>query len=308
MPKLKGLKSGKKPTKPSPQLIRRILRGPLFWIIAALIGVSIFGQISTSGKEFITVDTSVILNEISKDNVKSAIVIDREQKVRVVLKDGEFVDGASHLEASYVTGQEPIIVELLTSNPPATNWNVEVPTQSFFISLILSILPIFLIIFLLLLFMGGGQGGRVLSFGRSRAKLQNKEMPTNTFADVAGADEAVAELREIKDFLASPDKYQAIGAKIPKGVLLYGPPGTGKTLLARAVAGEAKVPFYSISGSEFVEMFVGVGASRVRDLFAKQNKMLRQLFLSMRLTQLVASAALALVAEMMSASKPLINY
>ena len=273
IPKLKGLKSGKKPTKPSPQLIRRILRGPLFWIIAALIGVSIFGQISTSGKEFITVDTSVILNEISKDNVKSAIVIDREQKVRVVLKDGEFVDGASHLEASYVTGQEPIIVELLTSNPPATNWNVEVPTQSFFISLILSILPIFLIIFLLLLFMGGGQGGRVLSFGRSRAKLQNKEMPTNTFADVAGADEAVAELREIKDFLASPDKYQAIGAKIPKGVLLYGPPGTGKTLLARAVAGEAKVPFYSISGSEFVEMFVGVGASRVRDLFAqaKQN-------------------------------------
>jgi len=120
--------------------------------------------------------------------------------------------------------------------------------------------------------MGGGQGGRVLSFGRSRAKLQNKEMPTNTFADVAGADEAVAELREIKDFLASPDKYQAIGAKIPKGVLLYGPPGTGKTLLARAVAGEAKVPFYSISGSEFVEMFVGVGASRVRDLFASKAK------------------------------------
>ena len=109
--------------------------------------------------------------------------------------------------------------------------------------------------------MGGGQGGRVLSFGRSRAKLQNKETPTNTFADVAGADEAVAELREIKDFLASPDKYKAIGAKIPKGVLLYGPPGTGKTLLARAVAGEAKVPFYSISGSEFVEMFAGLSAT-----------------------------------------------
>ena len=273
IPKLKGFKSGKKPTKPSPQLVRRILRGPLFWIIAALIGVSIFGQISTSGKEFIKVDTSVILNEISKDNVESAIVIDREQKVRVVLKDGEFVDGASRIEASYLTGQEPLIVELLTSNPPASNWNIEVPTQSFFVSLILSILPIFLIIFLLMLFMGGGQGGRVLSFGRSRAKLQNKENPTNTFADVAGADEAVAELREIKDFLASPEKYQAIGAKIPKGVLLYGPPGTGKTLLARAVAGEAKVPFYSISGSEFVEMFVGVGASRVRDLFAqaKQN-------------------------------------
>ncbi|MSW58944.1 MAG: ATP-dependent zinc metalloprotease FtsH, partial [Actinobacteria bacterium] len=168
---------------------------------------------------------------------------------------------------------ESLIVELLTSNPPTKTWDVKVPTQSFFVSLILSILPIALIIFLLMLFMGGGQGGRVLSFGKSRAKLQNKEVPTNTFADVAGADEAVAELREIKDFIASPDKYKAIGAKIPKGVLLYGPPGTGKTLLARAVAGEAKVPFYSISGSEFVEMFVGVGASRVRDLFAqaKQN-------------------------------------
>ena len=273
VPKLKGLKSGKKPSKPSPQLAKRILRGPLFWIIAALITVSIFGQISTTGKEFTKVETSTILNEIAKDNVKSAIVIDREQKVRVVLKDGEFVEGASKLEASYVSGQESLIVELLTSNPPTKTWDVKVPTQSFFVSLILSILPIALIIFLLMLFMGGGQGGRVLSFGKSRAKLQNKEVPTNTFADVAGADEAVAELREIKDFIASPDKYKAIGAKIPKGVLLYGPPGTGKTLLARAVAGEAKVPFYSISGSEFVEMFVGVGASRVRDLFAqaKQN-------------------------------------
>ena len=273
IPKLKGFSNRKKPAKPSPQLARRILRGPLFWIIAALVAVSIFGQISTTGKEFTKVDTSVILNEIAQNNVKSAIVIDRDQKIRVVLKDGELADGASKLEASYVVGQEQLIVELLTSNPPSTNWDVEVPSQSFLVSLLLSILPIILIIFLLLLFMGGGQGGRVLSFGRSRAKLQNKETPTNTFADVAGADEAVAELREIKDFLASPDKYKAIGAKIPKGVLLYGPPGTGKTLLARAVAGEAKVPFYSISGSEFVEMFVGVGASRVRDLFAqaKQN-------------------------------------
>ena len=113
----------------------------------------------------------------------------------------------------------------------------------------------------------------MFSFGKSRAKLQSDDAPTTTFDDVAGAEEAIAELREIKDFLADPKKYQEIGAKIPKGVLLYGPPGTGKTLLARAVAGEAKVPFYSISGSDFVEMFVGVGASRVRDLFnqAKQN-------------------------------------
>jgi cell division protease FtsH len=118
-----------------------------------------------------------------------------------------------------------------------------------------------------------GGGNRVMSFGRSKAKLVSKDTPKTTFADVAGADEAIEELEEIKDFLQNPARYQALGAKIPKGVLLYGPPGTGKTLLARAVAGEAGVPFYSISGSDFVEMFVGVGASRVRDLFeqAKTN-------------------------------------
>jgi cell division protease FtsH len=273
LPEFKGLASKKNPNKSNSRIAKRIFRGPLFWIIAALIAVSILGQISTTGKEFTKVETSEILNQISQNNVESAVVIDRDQKVRVVLKDSKFVNGASKLEASYVVGQEALIVELLTSNPPTRNWDIEVPKQSFFVSLILSILPILLIIFLLLLFMGGGQGGRVFSFAKSRAKLHNKEIPTNTFVDVAGADEAVAELKEIKDFLANPDKYKAIGAKIPKGVLLYGPPGTGKTLLARAVAGEAQVPFYSISGSEFVEMFVGVGASRVRDLFAqaKQN-------------------------------------
>ena len=118
-----------------------------------------------------------------------------------------------------------------------------------------------------------GGGSKVMQFGKSKAKLVNKETPTVTFADVAGADEAIEELHEIKEFLQDPAKFQAIGARIPKGVLLYGPPGTGKTLLARAVAGEAGAPFYSISGSDFVEMFVGVGASRVRDLFnqAKEN-------------------------------------
>jgi cell division protease FtsH len=138
----------------------------------------------------------------------------------------------------------------------------------------MSILPIIFLMGLLFFFMGQMQGGgRVMSFGKSRAKLITKDMPQTTFADVAGAEEAVEELQEIKDFLKEPAKFQAVGAKIPKGVLLYGPPGTGKTLLARAVAGEAGVPFFSISGSDFVEMFVGVGASRVRDLFeqAKTN-------------------------------------
>src|SRR4029450_4310855 len=137
------------------------------------------------------------------------------------------------------------------------------------------LLPLGLALLILFWMMNNAQGGgnRVVSFGKSRPKQLTKDMPKTPFADVAGADEAVEELYEIKDFLQNPGRYQALGAKIPKGVLLYGPPGTGKTLLARAVAGEAGVPFYTIPGSDFVEMFVGVGASRVRDLFeqAKQN-------------------------------------
>ena len=149
------------------------------------------------------------------------------------------------------------------------------PKGSSFWTLILGWLPflaIFLLFFVFLNQMQGG-GSRVMNFGKSKAKLITKDTPKTSFSDVAGADEAIEELQEIKEFLQSPGKFQAIGAKIPKGVLLYGPPGTGKTLLARAVAGEAGVPFYSISGSDFVEMFVGVGASRVRDLFeqAKAN-------------------------------------
>jgi cell division protease FtsH len=129
------------------------------------------------------------------------------------------------------------------------------------------------LIFWFMMSRGSGGGGGVMNFGKSRAKLVNKETSNVTFADVAGVDEAIEELEEIKDFLKSPEKFLAVGAKIPRGVLLYGPPGTGKTLVAKAVAGEAGVPFFSISGSDFVEMFVGVGASRVRDLFnqAKQS-------------------------------------
>jgi cell division protease FtsH len=147
--------------------------------------------------------------------------------------------------------------------------------QPWIISLLVTLLPFVLLVVVFLFLMNQMQGGgsRVMNFGKSRAKMITKDTPKTTFADVAGVDEAIEELQEIKDFLESPAKFQAIGAKIPKGVLLYGQPGTGKTLLARAVAGEAGVPFFSISGSDFVEMFVGVGASRVRDLFeqAKAN-------------------------------------
>ena len=253
--------------------MRRWLRAPLFWIIIAIVVISIFGRISNSGNQFVKVDTSTVLAEISANKVESALLVDKDQKIQVILKSSVYYNGSQKLEANYVANEEPLIVGLLTSNPPPKEWNVKIPTTSFFATLLYSFGPFILIGFLLMLFMGNAQGGnKVFQFGRSKAKLNNKENPTNTFADVAGADEAVQELREIKDFLAEPKKYQDMGAKIPKGVLLYGPPGTGKTLLARAVAGEASVPFYSISGSDFVEMFVGVGAARVRDLFAQAKE------------------------------------
>ncbi len=260
----------KKPTS----RFRRMLRGPLFWIIAAIIGVTIFGQISSVGNQYTQVKTSQILAALSQNQVDSVLLIDKEQKIQVILKSGNTISGATKVQANYITGQEPTLVDALVSNPPPRAWNVKIATQSLIITLLFTFGPFLLIGFLFFLMMSQSQGGnRAFSFGRSRAKLQSNEVPKTTFADVAGADEAVAELNEIKDFLANPPKYGALGAKIPKGVLLYGPPGTGKTLLARAVAGEASVPFYSISGSEFVEMFVGVGAARVRDLFnqAKEN-------------------------------------
>src|SRR5581483_839887 len=154
-------------------------------------------------------------------------------------------------------------------------YTVKQVTTNAFLNILESLLPFVLIVLVFLFLMNQMQGGgsRVMNFGKSRAKLITKDTPKTTFSDVAGCDEAVEELQEIKEFLQEPAKFQSVGAKIPKGVLLYGRPGTGKTLLARAVAGEAGVPFYSISGSDFVEMFVGVGASRVRDLFeqAKAN-------------------------------------
>jgi cell division protease FtsH len=259
--------------KPTKKTMRRWLRAPLFWIVMAIVVISIFGRISNSGAQFIQADTSVVLDEISNNKVDSALLVDKDQRIQVILKSGVYYKGSQKLEASYVANQEQLIVGLLTSNPPPKAWNVKIPTTSFLVTLLYSFGPFLLIGFLLMLFMSNAGGGnRVMQFGRSKAKLNNNETPTNTFADVAGADEAVEELREIKDFLADSKKYQDIGAKIPKGVLLYGPPGTGKTLLARAVAGEAKVPFYSISGSDFVEMFVGVGAARVRDLFAQAKE------------------------------------
>lgn len=266
--------SNKQPNKKPLSRSQKLVRGPLFWIVAAIVGVTVFGQISSAGNQYTQIETSQALDAITKAQVQSAELVDRDQKIRLILNPGNTIKGASKVEAFYVARQEPTIVDALTGNPPPMGWNVKVPSQSILVSFLFSIIPFLLIGLLFFWLMSQAQGGnKVFQFGKSRAKLQSNDVPKTTFKDVAGADEALAELDEIKDFLAKPEKYAPLGAKIPKGVLLFGPPGTGKTLLARAVAGEAGVPFYSISGSDFVEMFVGVGAARVRDLFnqAKEN-------------------------------------
>ncbi|WP_408612269.1 ATP-dependent zinc metalloprotease FtsH [Glycomyces dulcitolivorans] len=235
-------------------------------VLIALIAVLI-GSFWSGGSDYDEATTSEVLKDINDGNVKEANLLDKEQLVQLTLNDGSQVE--AYLPAGMM---ETVATELETAG---VKFDTEVNETSVFVSFLLSLLPIVLIVLLLLFFMSQMQGGgsRVLNFGKSKAKMVSKDTPKTTFDDVAGADEAVEELREIKDFLEDPKKYQELGAKIPKGVLLFGPPGTGKTLLARAVAGEAGVPFYSISGSDFVEMFVGVGASRVRDLFtqAKEN-------------------------------------
>jgi len=252
---------------------RRFLRGPIFWIALAIMFVLVGSSLLSNLGAPAQVDTSEAVSNIQRNNVDTAVITDRDQVLELTLRDGRQV------RSSYVAGQGVNLQELLQAKADAGQlpggYNVVVPTENLLVTILVSLLPIALIVFLLFFFMSQMQGGgsRLMSFGKSKAKMITKDMPQTNFSDVAGADEAVEELHEIKEFLEEPAKFQAVGAKIPKGVLLYGPPGTGKTLLARAVAGEAGVPFYSISGSDFVEMFVGVGASRVRDLFqqAKQN-------------------------------------
>ncbi|HEY0486665.1 MAG TPA: ATP-dependent zinc metalloprotease FtsH [Mycobacteriales bacterium] len=251
----------------------RFLRRPFVWIALVVVGVLILGSFFPGGGDYKKVDTSVALAQLAGDNVTSAVIQDKEQVVRLQLKKP--VEGSQKIQASYPYEALPTVFTAVRGAKSAKSFDTQVSQDSIWTTLLVSLLPIAIVVLLLFLFMSQMQGGgnRVMNFGKSKAKLVSKDTPKTTFADVAGVDEAIEELYEIKEFLQTPGKFQAIGAKIPKGVLLFGPPGTGKTLLARAVAGEAGVPFYSISGSDFVEMFVGVGASRVRDLFeqAKAN-------------------------------------
>jgi len=253
--------------------LKRYFRGPLLLVLLAVLVITITLGWANSGSTYQQKDTGYVVQLIEQGKVKSAVLTDKNQTIQVTTKDGQ------QYQANWITGQGQQLQQMLQKEQDAGNlpgsYDVQIPRSSALLSILETFIPylvIALFFFFLLTQMQGG-GSRVMNFGKSRAKLITKDTPKTTFADVAGADEAIEELQEIKEFLQNPAKFQAIGAKIPKGVLLYGPPGTGKTLLARAVAGEAGVPFYSISGSDFVEMFVGVGASRVRDLFeqAKAN-------------------------------------
>ncbi len=255
---------------------KRILRSPIAWILLALIAIGLLidftQRVSGGYQEEATSRVVAIIN--GSDPLEEVILIDRDQEIRVTLKD----ESQTKYKAIWVGNQSDELIPRLNERVAAgtlDRWEGRNATPGFLSQLLGTLIPFIIIgvLFFFLLNSVQGGGSRVMQFGKSKAKITNKDTPKTTFSDVAGADEAVEELQEIKEFLAEPAKFQAVGAKIPKGVLLYGQPGTGKTLLARAVAGEAGVPFFSISGSDFVEMFVGVGASRVRDLFeqAKEN-------------------------------------
>ena len=242
-----------------------------------LISLYLVSLLSSTTRGFVNVETSVAMTQLKKNNVTEANIDDREQRLRLKLKQGIEHDGkqnVTEIMTQYPARTSPDIFKKVEASK-TDKFTTNVTQDSILVQMLSYILPMLIVFGLILWFFSRMQGGGMgmFGFGGNRAKELTKDMPTNTFADVAGADEAVDELQEIKDFLQDPSRYEALGAKIPRGVLLYGPPGTGKTLLARAVAGEAGVPFYSISGSDFVEMFVGVGASRVRDLFkqAREN-------------------------------------
>ncbi|MEV6727825.1 MULTISPECIES: ATP-dependent zinc metalloprotease FtsH [unclassified Streptomyces] len=262
--------------------VKRYFRGPVMWIVLAVLAVVVLMNVVGSGGGYKSVETSEVIKAINSGQVESAkLTTGDSQMIKIELKKDQKLgdNDGTKFQANYIGDQGVQLAQNLQTKYEAgqipDGYTVSPDKTSPFLSVLLSLLPFVLIVVVFLFLMNQMQGGgsRVMNFGKSKAKLITKDTPKTTFADVAGADEAVEELHEIKEFLQEPAKFQAVGAKIPKGVLLYGPPGTGKTLLARAVAGEAGVPFYSISGSDFVEMFVGVGASRVRDLFeqAKAN-------------------------------------
>jgi cell division protease FtsH len=244
-------------------IVKRPSRATLAYILLAVLALFIASQWLRQGDKPTELTLTEFRDQIESGEVATATIKDRSNEVT-----GELTNDEKYKVAYPQEFADELATEIGEARP-AIDLEVDQQQDSLWTTLLFSLLPFVLLIGAFLFLMNTMQGGgsRVMQFGKAKARQVSKDEPKVTFADVAGCDEAVEELYEIKEFLQNPARFQAIGAKIPKGVLLYGPPGTGKTLLARAVAGEAGVPFFSISGSDFVEMFVGVGASRVRDLF-----------------------------------------
>jgi cell division protease FtsH len=235
----------------------------LLGLVLALVAAFVVTRLIDRGTERRTIDLVTFEQRLADDQVRSVTLLDRDHQLTATLTNGREV--RTRFPEQYT---DEITQQIRDAK--VKDFRVDGQEENPWVNLLLSFLPFLIVLGVVFWFVSQAQGGRgILGFGRSRAKPVGKDQPAVTFADVAGLDEAVEELAEIKDFLAAPERFDGLGARIPKGVLLYGPPGTGKTLLAKAVAGEAGVPFFSISGSDFVEMFVGVGASRVRDLFSK---------------------------------------
>jgi cell division protease FtsH len=249
----------------------RFFKSALFPILIVVLLAFFAQRIMTPDRDQPDPTFPEFLQQVERGQVQDAVMRAKDNTVRVTQTDG------AEYEVGFVDEYGRTLTETLLAAERAgrINFDVEGARSNNWINMLAYVLPVLILIGFWIFLMNQVQGGgsKVMSFGKSRAKRMSVDSPKINFRDVAGADEAVEELHEIKEFLENPKKFQALGARIPKGVLLFGPPGTGKTLLARAVAGEAGVPFFSISGSDFVEMFVGVGASRVRDLFeqAKQN-------------------------------------
>lgn len=242
--------------------MKKLSKNRLFFIAAFVLAALLLVNAFTGGDDLTELTFTELEALITSGEIETATIYDRSHVVRGTLYDGEEFTASFPSEFT-----DELFIELRQAEPPIDLDN-EQEQDSIWVLLLYQLLPILLLVGLFFLLINAMQGGRgLMKFGKARTRRLTKDHTIVTFADVAGVDEAIEELGEIRDFLMDPKKFEAMGAKIPKGVLLFGPPGTGKTLLARAVAGEAGVPFFTISGSDFVEMFVGVGASRVRDLF-----------------------------------------
>ena len=243
--------------------MNKFFKNVLFYLLIIMVIIWMFDLYGEKNSKPADISYTSFMQHVQQDEIKQVTIVDNV--ISGKLKDGKEFSTVAPNDSKLVEKLEAKKVDIKAELPPQPPW---------WMSILSSILPMLIIVGLWFMLMnqGGAGGGKVMNFGKSRARRYDEEKLKITFKDVAGAEEAKQELEEVVEFLKHPQKYNDLGAKIPKGVLLYGPPGTGKTLLAKAVAGEAGVPFFSISGSDFVEMFVGVGASRVRDLFEEAKK------------------------------------